>query len=76
MLWVANKFAQLPSLLVQLIDDSILPFFLCKKGFGVYLLVFVPRASYCMVASVERLCMFEGRSEKWLMGSPEDASHR
>jgi hypothetical protein len=45
MLWVANKFAQLPSLLVQLIDDSILPFFLCKKGFGVYLLVFVPRAS-------------------------------
>ncbi len=45
MLWVADKVAQLPILLVQLIDVSILSFFLCKKGFGVYLLVFVHRAS-------------------------------
>ncbi len=45
MLWVADKVAQLPSLLVQLIYDSIISFFLCKIGFGVYLLVFVPRAS-------------------------------
>ena len=46
MLWVADEVSQLPSILMQLIDDNVLPFIhLCKKGFGVYLLVVAPRAS-------------------------------
>ena len=46
MLWIADEVSQLSSLLVQLIDDNVLPFIhLNKKGFGVYLLVVVPRVS-------------------------------
>jgi hypothetical protein len=33
-------------------DDSPPFFLLCEKGFGVYVMVYVPRVLYCMVASV------------------------
>ncbi len=80
MLWVADEVAQLPSLLVQLIDDITPPLFSCKKGFGVYLLVFVPRAFLLHGGLgwevMERMCMIRGRSEEWLMGPPKGASPR
>jgi hypothetical protein len=37
MLWIADEVAQLPSLLVQLIDDNVLPFFIYVKEASVFI---------------------------------------